>query len=57
MYAHIADTVDKMAANSSHGRYLHSIGFAADVNACVQMNTVNVVPEYRDGRIVKGQDI
>jgi 2-phosphosulfolactate phosphatase len=55
MFAHAADTVDKVAANSSHGRYLDSIGFAADVHTCVQMNTVNIVPEYRDGKILRRQ--
>jgi 2-phosphosulfolactate phosphatase len=51
MYAEVSDVVDKAAANSTHGQYLYSIGFGEDVEACIRMNTIGVVPEYRDGRV------
>jgi 2-phosphosulfolactate phosphatase len=51
MYAEVADAVDKVAANSSHGRYLYDIGYGDDIKACIRINMVDVVPEYRDGII------
>lgn len=51
MYDRVADTVDKVAANSGHGRYLYDLGFGTDVDTCVRLNTVNTVPQYIGGRI------
>lgn len=51
MYAEVADVVGKVAANSSHGRYLYAIGFGEDVKTCMRANTVKIVPEYRNGKI------
>lgn len=51
MYTQTADVLDKVAADSNHGRYLHSIGFAEDVRLCTRINTVEIVPECRQGKI------
>lgn len=37
---------------SAHGRYLAGIGFDADIEDCAALDTRNVVPVVREGRIV-----
>lgn len=35
-----------------HGRYLTSIGFAADIDLAARVDSMPVLPVYRDGRLV-----
>lgn len=42
----------KTLASTEHGEYLASIGFAEDVAVAAQFGTLDLVPVYRDGRIV-----
>lgn len=42
----------KTMAATEHGAYLASIGFAEDVAVAAQVGTLDLVPVYRDGRIV-----
>ncbi|MCZ6680903.1 MAG: 2-phosphosulfolactate phosphatase [Candidatus Poribacteria bacterium] len=52
LYLEHRDELRGMLTNSYHGQYLASIGLAADVEFCAQMNLVDVVPRQIDGWIV-----
>ncbi len=39
-------------AQTDHGRYLTSIGFGEDITVAAQVGTVDLIPVFRDGRIV-----
>lgn len=45
------DDVPGMLAASSHGTYLASLGFAADLEFCSRQDGVRAVPVLKDGRI------
>lgn len=51
MYEAVAGQLEKAAANSNHGRHLATIGFAGDLETCLRISTVAVVPEYCNGEI------
>ncbi len=48
--AHAGDVLG-MLRESSHGRYLESIGFGDDLVACAQVDALRLVPVSREGRI------
>jgi len=52
MYGAVAGRLAEAAANSSHGRYLSTIGFAEDLETCLRVSTVAVVPAYHNGEIL-----
>ena len=41
----------QMLQQSEHGRYLIKIGQKADLEVCARLNSINIVPVYRDGVI------
>lgn len=42
----------KLLRNCSHGQYLRSIGFEKDLNICARIDSYNIVPVYKDGKVV-----
>ena len=51
LYEHFADNILSMLYLSSHGKRLIEIGQENDLNTCASLNSINVVPVYRDGKI------
>lgn len=45
-----------MLRGAAHGRYLEAIGYAGDLEAAALVDTLEVVPEMLDGRIVDGRN-
>lgn len=41
--------------NASHYLRLSGFGLEADIRHCLEFNTANVLPVYKDGKLVKGQ--
>ncbi len=44
----------RLFRDAQHGRFLRDHGFSADLQACAQVDAVDVVPRWRDGRFVAG---
>jgi 2-phosphosulfolactate phosphatase len=45
--------IDRLFADSSHGRALAEAGFAEDLGVCAQLDTFPVIPIYHDRQITK----
>lgn len=43
------------AQNASHYQRLSGYGFEKDIRYCLEPNTTNVLPLYKDGKLVQGQ--
>jgi 2-phosphosulfolactate phosphatase len=54
LYLKHSESLSGMVAESSHGRYLASIGFAADLKICSRVDSVPVLPVLTDGVIAPG---
>ena len=48
------DSWREWAADSYHGRYLRSIGYAADIDFCLTTDRYDFVPIKQDGKFVRG---
>ena len=55
LYERYADDIPGMLQSSSHGRYLMELGFGDDLRACAQIDTLQVVPAFVDGRIAEAK--
>lgn len=53
LYAHYANDLLGMLRFSSHGRYLAELGFGEDLSACAEVDTLDVVPVFVDGRVAR----
>ena len=51
---HTGDDWRTWAADSFHGRYLRSIGYAADIDFCLTADRYEFVPVKQDDRFVRG---
>ena len=47
------DHVDRLFAESVHGRALAEAGFGADLELCAAIDTYPVIPVYQDRQITK----
>jgi 2-phosphosulfolactate phosphatase len=54
LYLRHSESLSAMIEESSHGRYLASIGFAADLKICSRLDSVPVLPVLADGVIAPG---
>lgn len=54
LYLKHAESLDTMVEECSHGRYLASIGFSADLGVCSRLDSVPVLPVLADGVIAPG---
>jgi 2-phosphosulfolactate phosphatase len=52
LYRTNADRIPQAIRESEHGRFLASIGFAEDVDTASAVDSMNVLPVLRDGRLV-----
>lgn len=52
LYRSNSDTMKRTIANGEHGRYLAEIGFASDVEAASDVDSIPVLPVLKDRRIV-----
>lgn len=52
LYRSNSDTLKQTIANGEHGRYLAEIGFASDVEAASDVDSIPVLPILKDRRIV-----
>lgn len=52
MYRGAENSLLKTAGASRNGRRLYDLGSEQDVRYCLQADVVDIVPEYRDGRII-----
>ena len=52
VYESFGDDLKTALLNTAHGRYLHSIGFADDLEVCAAIDSLDVAPELVQGRIV-----
>ena len=55
LYKKHAKRIKALLRNCDHGRYLTEIDFAKDLPVCAEVDTLNVVPVMREGRITRGQ--
>jgi len=51
LYGHFADNILSMLYQSSHGKRLIEIKQEDDLKSCASINSIDVVPIYRDGKI------
>lgn len=51
-YREAAGDLTGLLARSRHGRRLRDIGFGDDLAVCAALDTLSVVPVYRDGEVV-----
>jgi 2-phosphosulfolactate phosphatase len=54
LYLRHSESLATMIEECSHGRYLASIGFAADLKICSRLDSVPVLPVLADGVITPG---
>jgi 2-phosphosulfolactate phosphatase len=52
MYNEAKDNLVEVAAKSRNGKRLYDINLMADVEYCFYIDTLTIVPQYREGRIV-----
>lgn len=52
MYTQAKDALAVVARNSRNGQRLCLLGHENDVDYCLQLNMLNIVPEYRNGKLV-----
>jgi 2-phosphosulfolactate phosphatase len=55
LYDDYRDDLLAMLKGAAHGRYLAAIGYADDLEIAARVDTLDVVPEMSDGRIVDGR--
>ena len=53
LYERYQGNIPKMLRSCEHGKFLSSIGLAADLDFCAQIDVVDTVPVSRKGKIVK----
>ncbi|MFH0777096.1 MAG: 2-phosphosulfolactate phosphatase [Candidatus Eisenbacteria bacterium] len=51
LYEKFGGDILGMLRNSSHGRYLASLGFEQDIEVCSRVDSVPVLPVAREGRV------
>ena len=51
-----AKRIKALLRNCDHGRYLTEIGYSKDLAFCAEIDSLNVVPVMRDGRITKPEE-
>ena len=51
MYQGFSNDLVNRVAVSSHAKYLTNIGFADDIDYCLQLDVLNVVPKFTQGMI------
>ena len=51
LYEHLNGDIPGVLRDSSHGKYLASIGFADDLDYCAQVDSLAVVPTLLEGKI------
>ncbi len=52
LYAKYGNDAHAMVLESSHGKYLLSLGFGLDLEVCSRVDSVQVLPVLREGRIM-----
>lgn len=55
LYDDYRDDIHAMLRGAAHGRYLSAIGYAGDLEVAARVDTLDVIPEMIDGRIVDGR--
>ena len=45
------ENISAMFMDSKHGKYLHQLGFEADLELCAKLDSVPIVPKYENGKI------
>ncbi len=53
LYSLYKDRLLEMVQRCTHGRYLEEVGLGEDLPACVQVDTREIVPEMRNGKITR----
>lgn len=53
LYERYEGRLDRALDESGHGRYLAKIGLGDDLAACAAVDTIPLVPIFRDGRIIR----
>ncbi len=53
LYEHYRGNIPKMLRSCEHGAFLASIGLAADLDFCAQLDVVETIPISRGGKIVR----
>lgn len=56
LYQHYQDAIPKMVKESSHGKYLASIGMQQDLPFCAELNRLPILPIYHEGKIRMQKD-
>jgi len=51
LFGKFGGDIYRMLHDSSHGRYLTSLGFGLDIEVCARTDSVQVLPVLREGRI------
>jgi 2-phosphosulfolactate phosphatase len=52
LYKQYGDSLEASVRNADHGRYLQRLGFTADINAATALDTIDVIPVWREGKLV-----
>jgi 2-phosphosulfolactate phosphatase len=53
LYGEHRDDIPGLVRNCQHGRYLMSLGFDKDLDACAAVDSLNTLPVVMEGRIVR----
>ena len=53
LYLEHKDDITGLIRNCEHGRYLMSLGFDSDLEACAAVDSLNTLPVVTEGRIVR----
>ena len=51
LYEHHKDNLEQCIANAAHYTALKDLGFVQDIEYCLKLDSVNVLPRFEDGRI------
>ncbi len=51
LYRHLDGTLEQVLRESTHGRYLASLGFEADLDFCSRIDSLPVVPALVEGKL------
>jgi 2-phosphosulfolactate phosphatase len=57
LYRQNKDSIPKLLKDCEHGRYLHGLGFAKDLDVCSRVDSLGILPVVKEVRIVKPKRI
>lgn len=53
LYRQNKESIPRLLKECEHGRYLESLGFAKDLDICGRVDSLNIMPVVKEGRIIK----